>query len=68
MNTFTQKMFVYPPAHFHRGYCKLIQKLLAECRKLGMNYGLYDEGGLPSGSARGPETFIALWQYSGLFH
>jgi len=34
-------------------YFELIQRLVAECHRLGMNYWFYDEGGWPSGGACG---------------
>ncbi|MFA6108430.1 MAG: glycosyl hydrolase [Candidatus Latescibacterota bacterium] len=48
-----------------RSYLELIGKLVAECRRLGMSYWLYDEGGWPSGGAcgrvcaRNPAAFAA---------
>jgi alpha-L-rhamnosidase/Glycosyl hydrolases family 2, sugar binding domain len=44
-------------------YFEIVQKIVAECDKLGMNWWLYDEGGWPSGGAcgqvhaRDPEKF-----------
>ncbi len=34
-------------------YFDMIRKIVEECRRLGMNYWLYDEGGWPSGGACG---------------
>lgn len=39
--------------YLKKPYFELIQKLVAECHRLGMNYWLYDEGGWPSGGACG---------------
>lgn len=40
-------------AYLTKPYLELIGKLVAECRRLGMSYWLYDEGGWPSGGACG---------------
>ncbi len=51
------------PAYLSEEYHQVIKQVVDECRKLGMNYYLYDEGGWPSGSACGqvfasdPERF-----------
>ncbi|MCX7805386.1 MAG: glycosyl hydrolase [Planctomycetota bacterium] len=34
-------------------YMKIVAEVVEECRRLGMNYWLYDEGGWPSGGAAG---------------
>lgn len=34
-------------------YFRMIRKMVAACRRLGMEYWLYDEGGWPSGGACG---------------
>jgi hypothetical protein len=50
--------------YLSKSYFQLIRNMVAECRKLGMNYWLYDEGGWPSGGACGqvlaqnPEAFL----------
>ncbi len=47
-------------------YFRFIRRVVAACRRLGMHYWLYDEGGWPSGSACGqvlataPERFQLL--------
>lgn len=41
------------PPYLSTEYHQIIKKVVDECRKLGMNYYLYDEGGWPSGSACG---------------
>lgn len=51
------------PDYLSKEYLQLIGKIVDECKKLGMNYYFYDEGGYPSGSAAGevyasdPERF-----------
>ena len=51
------------PDYLSGEYLQLIGKIVDECKKLGMNYYFYDEGGYPSGSAAGevyasdPERF-----------
>ncbi len=49
--------------YLSEAYFRIIQRVVDECEKLGMNYWLYDEGGWPSGAACGqvynhnPEKF-----------
>ncbi|MFA6714853.1 MAG: glycosyl hydrolase [Victivallaceae bacterium] len=45
------------PGYLFPEYMDIIEELVAECEKLGMNYYLYDEGGWPSGGACGQ-----VWQ------
>ncbi len=41
------------PDYLSPGYFRLVCRLVAECRRLRMNFWLYDEGGWPSGGACG---------------
>ena len=51
------------PDYLSPDYFRRVRRLVSECRRLGMNYWLYDEGGWPSGGAcgqvmaRNPEAF-----------
>lgn len=53
------------PEYLSEDYFKIIKELVKECRRLGMHYYLYDEGGFPSGGACGkvyasdPDRFTA---------
>ena len=41
------------PEYLSEKFFECIEELVRECKRLGMNYYLYDEGGWPSGSACG---------------
>ncbi len=52
------------PPYLSAAYFRKIRRIVAECKRLGMNYWLYDEGGWPSGGAcgqvlaRNPDGFV----------
>ncbi|MFA6716066.1 MAG: glycosyl hydrolase [Victivallaceae bacterium] len=55
------------PDYLSPEYMDIIEELVAECKRLDMNYYLYDEGGWPSGGACGqvwqsnPEKFARCY-------